>query len=71
MKSPRDLSRDQLVHLVDHVQQVLFLDADARGMMWNPDKEWDSETIDSIAAAMIDAGLKPERKVPRAKLSEP
>jgi hypothetical protein len=71
MKSPRELSREELVHLVDHVQQVLYLDADARGMLWNPDKEWDSKTIDYIAAVMIDAGLKPERKTPRANRSGP
>jgi hypothetical protein len=71
MKGARDLSRDELVQLVDHVQQVLYLDADPRGMIWNPDKVWDAESLDSIAAAMIDAGLKPERKTPREKPSGP
>lgn len=65
MKGARDLSRERLVKLVDHVQQILYLDADADGMIWNPGKEWDSETIDSIAAAMINAGLKPDQKTRR------
>ena len=68
MKSARDLPREQLVELVDHIQQVLYLDADARRMIWNPDKEWDADSVDSIAAAMADAGLKPEQKMPRDEL---
>jgi hypothetical protein len=65
MNSARDLSREQLVQLVDHVQQALYLDADARGMIWNPDKAWDAETTESIAEAMIDVGLKPQQKMRR------
>ena len=65
MKSARDLSREQLVELVDRIQQVLYLDADTRGMIWNPDKDWDSDSLDSIAVAMSDAGLKPDQKMPR------
>jgi hypothetical protein len=70
MKNARDLSREQLVQLVDHVQQVLFLDADTRGMIWTPDKEWDSEGLDSIAAMMADAGLTPDQQMPREGLHQ-
>jgi len=60
MKNARDLSHEQLVDLVDHVQQVLYLDADAQGPIWDPDKEWDCEAITSIGEAFANAGLMPE-----------
>jgi hypothetical protein len=68
MKHARDLSREQLVRIVDHVQQVLYLTANGQEMTWNPDKEWDCETIEYVAEAMIDAGLKPEEEMPRTPM---
>jgi len=65
MKNARDLSHDQLVSIVDQIQQILFLNANAQGMVWDPDKEWDCVTIEDVATVMIDAGLKPERVMPR------
>jgi len=62
MKNARDLSHEQLVGLVDHVQQVLYLSADAQGPFWDPEKEWDCDAILSIGEAFACAGLTPERK---------
>jgi len=68
MKHARDLSPEQLANLVDQVQQFLYLSANAQGMIWDPDKEWDSETIESVAGVVADAGLKPEFRIPRQPL---
>jgi hypothetical protein len=60
MKNARGLSHEQLVELVDHVQQVLYLSADAQGPIWNAEKEWDCEAILSIGEAFARVGLMPE-----------
>jgi hypothetical protein len=62
MKNARDLSHEQLVDLVDHVQQVLYLSADAQGPIWNAEKECDCEAILSIGEAFARTGLMPECK---------
>jgi hypothetical protein len=63
MRRPSDLTREELVHIVEQVQRLLYLGTDAAGeAFWNPDKGWDSETVELEAAALADAGL-----VPRAR----
>ena len=69
MKHARDLTHEQLVSMVDQVQQILYLNANAQGMIWDPNKEWDCETIEYVAAAFNDAGLKPEHRMPRQPLA--
>jgi len=54
------LAPDQLKNLVERIQAILWLDLDERGDVWNPDKEWDSETIERVAAVMTEYGLRPE-----------
>lgn len=62
MKKPKDLSKEELVLIVDCVQATLWLDTDSKGGFWNPDKEWDSETIEEVARALAASGLRPEWK---------
>ena len=70
MKQARDLSREKLVSIVDDIQQILYLSANAQGMTWDPDQEWDCETIEYVAGVLEDAGLKPEREMPREPAGE-
>jgi hypothetical protein len=60
MRRPSDLTREELVHIVEQVQSLLYLDTDPAGeAFWNPDKGWDSETLEFVAAVLADAGLVP------------
>lgn len=34
---------------------------------WDPDKEWDSETIDDVARVLDDLGLRPRKKSSQRK----
>lgn len=49
-----------LAEIVSQIQQLLWLDTDPSGDFWNGDKEWDCETIESIAAVLYEHGLRPE-----------
>lgn len=65
VKRATDLSREQLVALVEKVQQALFLegiegDDDRVRFVFDADKEWDSETLNEIGEAIAEAGLRPE-----------
>jgi hypothetical protein len=64
MKYARDLSPEQLANLVEQVQQILYLSANAQGMIWDPDKERDSETTEAVAAVLEGARLQPEGPLP-------
>src|SRR5262245_26293424 len=54
------LPADVLAEIVSQIQQLLWLDADASGDCWNGDKEWDCETLESVAAVLAEHGLRPE-----------
>jgi hypothetical protein len=59
MKLPRQLSRKDMEQIISKVQAILWLDMSEEGELWNPDKEWDSETVESVAAVLADHGLRP------------
>jgi hypothetical protein len=44
---------------IEKIRQILWLDMARDGDRWNPDKEWDSETIENVAEMLEDLGLKP------------
>src|SRR4051812_40227564 len=69
MKHARELSHEQLADLVDQVQQILYLSADTQGMTWDPNKEWDVESLEAVAGVLEDAGLKPQCLLPWQPLS--
>ena len=61
MRSTTELTRRELLVIVDGLQQALYLDFDSRlTKIWNPDKEWDgAEVCDYLAALLAGFGLIP------------
>lgn len=45
MRTPCDLTRDELETVVDQLQRALFLDDHAEPPVWNPDKPWEGAEI--------------------------
>ena len=62
MRQAQDLSRAELVTIVDALQQALYLDFDDRSQkVWNPDKSWDgADVCDQLALLLADHGLVPQ-----------
>jgi hypothetical protein len=70
MNKPLDRTHDELVAIVEQIQQLLFQDVNDEGTpFWNPDKQWDTETLEYVAAALVDAGLSPMKEVSGAYAS--
>src|SRR5436305_269611 len=67
MKHARELSHDQLIYVVDQVQEILYLSTDTEGTTWDPDKEWNSETIEAVAGVLEDVRLHPETRMAQEK----
>ena len=65
MRQAQDLSRAELVTIVDALQQALYLDFDNRNQkVWNPDKSWDgADVCDQLALLLADHGLVPQSVV--------
>lgn len=57
-KDPQELPKSQLESVVAVIQSILWEDDNG----WNPDKEWDSGTIEEVAQALSRRGLKPESR---------
>lgn len=54
-KDARDLSRAKLEDMVNGIARILWgPNAD------DPDREWDSETLEAIAGTLTDEGLGPK-----------
>jgi hypothetical protein len=65
MKTPEELSREELVQIVGGVQQVLWLDhVEGQGFCFVPDKEWESDTIEHVAQVLADHDLRPSGTTP-------
>lgn len=62
MRTPGELSREDLVEIVVTVQHALYLDFDAAlTKVWNPDKEWDgAEVCDQLAEVLARHQLAPD-----------
>lgn len=62
MRTAQELTRDELVAIVEALQQSLYLDFEADLIkVWNPDKEWDGADIcDQLAAELARFDLVPE-----------
>ena len=52
------LSLRQLRDIVEGIRDILWLDIDSDRDFYNPDKEWDCETIEYVAGTLEDAGLR-------------
>ena len=61
MRSTTELTRRELLVIVDGLQQALYLDFDSRlTKIWNPDKEWDvAEVCDYLASLLAGFALIP------------
>lgn len=61
-KSPQDLTKDELVELVEGLREMMYGDADDEGNpTWNPDMEVvGADLVDWVCEEMSRRGLVPE-----------
>jgi hypothetical protein len=59
LKTPRDLTREQLEQIVEDVQLILWQEYDGK---WNHDQEWDSATLEHVAQVFVPYGLGPAQR---------
>jgi hypothetical protein len=60
MKDPTSLPPADLARIVAEIQAFLWLDIDCDSEpFWNPEKEWDFDTAESIAGLLSEFGLEP------------
>lgn len=62
MKRPQDLSKKDLVSLVEQIRDLLYLDMDSNRVFLNPEKEWNVGTIDEVAGILNEFNLVPEEE---------
>jgi hypothetical protein len=56
-RQPSELSREDLVRVVERVRDALYRDKHDGTL--DPDKTWDADTVEAVAQALVDAGLRP------------
>jgi len=54
------LSHEELATIVKHLVWLLYFDEESN--KYDPDLEFDEETIDNVAEVLVDHGLLPEKK---------
>jgi hypothetical protein len=60
MTDPTSLPFADLARIVATIQEHLWLDFNRENEpFWNPEKEWDLDTIESISGVLTDCGLHP------------
>lgn len=47
---------DEAVSAIESIRAILWQEADGH---WNPNKEWDEETLEYVAGVLVDLGLQP------------
>ena len=62
MKQPSDLTRAELEEVVLVIRDILWRDPISGEL--DPERSWNSETIEWVSGALEDAGLKPEPILP-------
>ena len=62
MKTPDQLSQDELLDIVQAIQDRLYLDVNDQGVeFWNPDKQWSGADVCQDLAGLLDQhGLVPD-----------
>jgi len=63
VKRPQDLSKKELVELIELIRNRLYLDTHEGKEFLNPEKEWDVETIDDVAGILDSFDISPEEEV--------
>ena len=61
MTRPKQLGQKKLAALAADLQYCLWHDYDEKGEFWNPDKEWDADTLEDVATIMDLYGLAPKQ----------
>jgi hypothetical protein len=65
MKLAKELSKRELVELVEQFQELFYLEPTGPVTNeWAPHREWNSETLEVIGNIMSAAGLRPETAAP-------
>jgi len=67
MQRSRDLSRQELEHIVAQLQQALYLRYDEThdAFLWDPSKEWKaSDVCDAMAGVLAELRMVPEEVKP-------
>jgi len=60
MKDPTSLPPADLARIIADIQAFLWLDVDRNAeSFWNPEKEWDFDTVENIAGLLSEFGLEP------------
>ena len=62
MKLPNQLSTAEMEQIIGDIQALLWLDLTKDDDCWEPDKEWDCETLEYVAAVLEDHGLRPDEE---------
>jgi len=60
MREVNDLSFEELREIVTSLQALVFLDIDAVGDFWNPDKDLDADHLGAIPNLLARYDLRPE-----------
>jgi hypothetical protein len=60
MRTPEDMSFDELRALATKVTRALFWDPDEAS--WDRDKDWTADTLDEVAGALEQYGLVPDQE---------
>jgi hypothetical protein len=55
------LSVDQLRDIIDGIRDILWLDLEGDQDVYNPEKDWDLDTLECAAGTLEHAGLRPAR----------
>jgi hypothetical protein len=59
MRPLSELSREEMIEIISEIQVHLWWNCDAPEGKWDANKEWDSETLDNVAAVLEERELCP------------
>jgi len=62
MKDPSKLSKKKLEEIARSIQYILWGDGDEKGMVFDPNKEWDVDFVEYIEQTLSSSGLKPTKR---------
>lgn len=62
MTTPKKMTREELEAVVGGLQQTLFLTSEGKKFFWDPEKEWDSDTLELIGELADIYNLRPKAR---------